>query len=202
MKSLLRIAFVVCLLVWTFESESQAVPIEVAFTGFINEVQDPAPFGIVIGTPFSGTYVFDSVGTIAIGGPNPDQEGVYQPNGSISAVVGGFAFSTALLSIVLLDQPTRGDKWFTFNFGGQSFGPGVIFGDTTGLRISDVTDYFVNTSLVGWDLHDFVLSTIDPITLQTTEHARGSITSLQIVPEPSIALLFGLGLAGLALRRD
>jgi hypothetical protein len=201
MKWLLSIAFTLCLAVSTFTSESHATPIEVAFSGVIDSVIDPDGFfgPTLIGTPFSGTYVFDSVGTISILEPSIGTA-VYEPNGSISAVVGGISFSTGPISIALADN-SSGDAWHSFFGMCNCIYPAVLFSDSTGLKISDETDYFVNTSLVGWDLHYLRLLTTNPMTLQTTEYARGSITSLTIVPEPSIALLFGLGLAGLALRR-
>jgi hypothetical protein len=205
MKSLLRIAFVVFLLVWTFESESNAIPITVAFTGEIDSVTDPGgvlPGGIGIGTSFSGTYTFDSVGTPDLSFPPGFTS--YLPNGSVSAVVGGNPFSSiSPVGIILLnDQPggpgnILGDGWLNSPVGCDCIEPGVFFGDTTGSKISDVTNYFVNTSLAEWDLHDFVLYTNDPNTGQNQEWASGA---LRIVPEPSIALLFGLGLAGLGWR--
>jgi hypothetical protein len=210
MKRLLRIAFVVCLLVWTFESESRAVPIMVAFSGEIDSVTDPGgvlPGGIGIGTSFSGTYVFESD---AAGFEFVPDIVFYSANGSISVNVGGNLFSTSPdpLGVVLLnDQPGApggilGDGWVTDSSSGCNCAePGLFFGDTDGSKIADQNDYFVPTSLVGWDLHDFGLFTKDPGTGQVTEQASGLITSLTIVPEPSMALLVGLGLAGLASRR-
>jgi hypothetical protein len=222
MKRLLSLAFVLVVAISNFASEGHAVPIEVAFTGVIDSVTDPGgvlPGGIGIGTPFSGTYTFDSVGT-----PNPilnfpPSFVFYLPNGSISAVVGGNSFSSTspIGNAQFNDQPggpgqLLGDAWFSSPEGCDCIEPGVFFGDTTGVRISDVTDYFVNTSLTGWDLHDFVLYTNDPNTGQNQEWASGLITSLTIVPEPvpSIhpialytllpSLLVGAGLLGLRRR--
>jgi hypothetical protein len=74
---------------------------------------------------------------------------------------------------------------------------GVAFRDVTQTRLTD-NSYFVNTSLAGWSSGGFffIQEVFNPFDII----ASGTITSLQLVPEPSIALLFGLGLAGLGCR--
>ena len=53
-----------CLAAFLVPVSSSATPIEVFFTGTIDAVVDPGgllPAGIGLGSPFSGTYVFDSI---------------------------------------------------------------------------------------------------------------------------------------------
>jgi hypothetical protein len=207
-----RLILLFCLSCFLVPISASADPVEVAFTGVIDTVNDPngyLPIGFGVGSSFSGTYIVDS---IPLGPPTfpggPDQaEYPFDPSSSIDAIVGGSPVSVSQSQVVINDNHDLanpfGDQWASRGVG-NSFNcvscvfVGVGFSDPTRTRLSD-TSYFVNTSLVGWstsslsflDLNDF------------SQLASGTITSVQVAPTvPSlapfgIALLSGLmGLAG------
>ena len=73
----------------------------------------------------------------------------------------------------------------------------VRFGDTTLTRL-DSEDFFVNTSLDGWDTPNghFLLVTFDGSA--TTELAVGTFST---VPEPSASLMLASGIGALMMLR-
>jgi hypothetical protein len=75
----------------------------------------------------------------------------------------------------------------------------LAFQDASATRISDSQNFFVNTSLDGWDLGFFSIS--GQTALGPQRLAGGFITELTVIPEPSTALLMGLGLVALGVRR-
>jgi hypothetical protein len=208
MKRLMSLAFVFFVAISNFTSESQAAPVEVGFTGIINEVNDPdgyLPAGFFVGSPFSGTYIVDSV---PLGPPifdfGPDvADYPFDNSASIDANVGGSAISVFGTRIQIGNDPLNpfGDQWSNAGLG-NGFNcvscvlMGLGFNDSTRLRLSD-TSYFVNTSLAGWD--GAGINFLDSSDFGSL--ALGAFTEIHIVPEPSAALLVGLGLVGLASRR-
>jgi hypothetical protein len=204
---------IVCLMVSVLESVGFAEPVEVAFSGVIVAVEDPfleLPAGITVGAPFSGSYYFDS---LAPGPPDPlsgpPVVNIYPPNGALSVVVGGNPFTTPSIGVAVfndaqISSPSPEDLW-THTFSGCGcIEAGVFFQDVTGTALMD-GGYFVNDSLAGWTFGELVLARpLPPPATENEEFATGTITSVEIVPEPSNGLLALAGileLIGLARWR-
>jgi hypothetical protein len=193
MIPLLRLALLLCLAVSTFASESHADPIQVSFSGVIDSVTDPGgdlPGGIMVGTPFSGTFVLDSVPAGPPTIPFP-QLAIYpsDPSSSIDVLVGGNLFSESGLPVFIFNDLPEGpgvgpfDSWST---GADPavcgcIAPTVELIDSTQTRFTD-TSYFVNTSLAGWETSrlDLAIGDFDTVI------ASGVITSLQVVPAAAV----------------
>jgi hypothetical protein len=184
---------------------SEAEPVQVAFTGTITDVTDPGgmlPPGIVVGTPFSGTYTFDSAAP-----PPFVQEGSavfpIDPSSSVSIDIAGNPFTTTPSGVTIQDNvflPALGqnvDAWFTRVSGcGGCIEPLVSFRDTTLTRISDPSSYFVNSSLTGWTSSVSGMGLIDSGGLPL---ARGTFNTVQLVSAPAVPSLSLDGGGGLLL---
>ena len=195
--------FVAVAFVFGFVGIAAAAPTVVGFSGVIDFVDDPSselPPGIGLGTPFAGTYTLDPD---LFGSAMSLMPGFYQHEngpGSLDILVGGFDFSRPIEAVFIGDgfnDPTFGpvDFWsipLPLERTGRTE-VSAAFTDTTLQRISEPSDFFVNTSLDGWDgAHLFI---------HTDLLARGRITELTVIPEPSTALLVASGLVGFAAQR-
>ncbi len=209
------------ILVFSVSTASVAVPIEVAFSGSIDSIDDPNGLlsgGVALGHSFSGSYLFDSE---PVGAPSPSQPGQFfytvSANSSISVAIGANSLSLGNsqgdLSIFIADDrsPSPGQPVLDpFDFWGTAFLPDngilpiVSFFDTSLARISDPTEYFVNTSLAGWDFGILRIVNSDSCFDACEVLLTGEIESLRVVqaiPEPRATILFSLGLAVVASRR-
>lgn len=210
-----RLTLWFCLSCFLVPIGASADSVEVVLTGVVDTVTDPLSQldpAIVPGSLWSGTYVFDSVspGVLTSGGGlvnyNPD------PTSSVSITVEGNNFVTAPEGVLIANdiagfgQYTGDtiDLWVNVGSGVEGkIDPFVGFVDPTFSRISDPTDYFVNTSLAGWDTIGGELGLNQLQSGVPVNLLIGTITSIQIAPTvPSlaplgIALLSGLmALAG------
>jgi hypothetical protein len=210
MRALKSLLCLVCFLV---PISASAVPIEVSFSGVIDEVTASGQLmypSIFVGSSFSGTYVFDSVSPGVAYQFGPEAFG-YAPDftSSVLIEVEEFIFGAGPPSAVSiandwLDGVETVDQWNTqFTNPVSLLVPyGVVaFRDDTLSRITDATDYFVNTSLAGWTSARIGVSQFTSGFGDIEQLVGGTITSLQVIPEPSTALLMGLGLLGLRARR-
>jgi len=92
-----------------------------------------------------------------------------------------------------------GDGWANLPGLGSTIAAQLIFLDSTASRISDSTSCFVARSLLGWTSAEMFL--VDTDDSKSAVPLKGTITSVQVIPEAGIHLLMGLGLNGLALHR-
>ena len=211
MRARLLLFVVAAFVVIANAGPSTATPIIVGYSGVIDTVDDPFGLipGVVPGTTFSGTYTLDpDLFTVAIPGSSP---GIFLHGfgpGSVEVDIGGNLFSRVVGFVMIGDAipaPSGGveDLWAI-----PIFLPAptpeftLIYRDSTLTRITDPTSFFVNTSLDGWDLSEMLLRVDDPTApFGTRTLTRGTITEVFVIPEPSTALLVGLGLIALGSRR-
>jgi hypothetical protein len=197
---------------------SAAAPITVGYSGVIDSITDPfgqLPPGIGLGTPFTGTYTVDPDAVTGVAQPDTGYvQHIGAGLGSIELDVGGNLIGQPLTTVGIGDviggAPFAEDFWNTITPEFEtvplgSLASAVSFSDSTDTRISDPFDFFVNTSLTDWDDPKAGIwvarGGIGPAGGGFVLLARGEITSLQVLPEPSTALLMGLGLLGLGARR-
>jgi hypothetical protein len=186
---------------------STATPIIVGYSGVIDTVDGDGTFlpGVVPGTTFSGTYTLDPDLFTTPGSPFPIFTHTPGP-GSVEVDIGGNLFSQDVYSVAIGDDllGPSGFFWDFYAFPGivLPYGTAVVldFWDSTGTRITDRTSFFVNTSLDGWDFSEMVLRVRDELYGPSRRLTSGTIMEVFVIPEPSTALLVGLGPAALGLR--
>ena len=207
-----RFTFAVSIISTTIFWFLTAVPVHaqvviVEFEGEIDSVPDPIgllPLSIQIGSPIDGSYEFD-VGLGASPVACPTCFGtLYFPNGpsDLTATVEDVTYSDPVIAVEIADDrlvPGDGlrDFWAANNSPGFA-GPVFViirFGDTTLTRL-DSEDFFVNTSLDGWDTPNgnFLLVFWDGSAI--TELATGTFS---FVPEPSASLMLASGIGALMM---
>ena len=212
MRTRLVLSVVAAFVVIANAGPSTAIPIIVGYSGVIFVVDDPFGLipGVVPGTTFSGTYTLDpDLFTVAF----PSfPAGIFLHGfgpGSVEVDIGGNLFSRVVGFVMIGDAipaPSGGveDLWEI-----PIFLPAptpeftLIYRDSTLTRITDPTSFFVNTSLDGWDNAEMTLLVDDPFLPPGSGSTvvRGTITEVFVIPEPSTALLVGLGLVALGARR-
>jgi len=202
-RARLVIFVVAAFVVIAYVRPSTAVPLIVGYSGVIDTVDDPDGFlpGVVPGTTFSGTYTLDPDLFTTTTGP-PGSVFFHRPGpGSVEVDIGGNLFSRVVDSILIGDN-FGSDVWVLTRFGTNPK-PAVIlfFWDSTGTRITDPMSFFVNTSLDGWDFSEMVLFAHDDPWGPIRRLTSGTIMEVFVIPEPSTALLVGLGLVALGARR-
>lgn len=208
-KVLLACVAMVCVSSW-----ASAAPITVGFSGVIDTVTDlnppVLPPAVFVGAPFEGTYTIDPdlFTTQSPGASGPGGIAHTPGPGTLAVGVAGTPFSTTVDRIAITNgddpsfPPGVPDAWaISPSFvSAPDFDIGLAFLDSTQARISDPSDFFVNTSLSGWDSGQLSFFTLNN-GVAAVFLARGTITDLYVVPEPTTALLLGLGLTALATRR-
>ena len=198
-------------LVLGFGSPAGAAPITVGYAGVIDSVNDPDGLlpGISVGMSFQGTYPIDADQFAFSSEAFGPGSGIFEYTGGPglhSIDIEGSLFSQDIDRVWIVDDrnvfaPVV-DGWaFPVELPPGQFAPLLSLGfeDSTAQRISDPLSFFVNTSLTGWDSAGISLAARPTF---PTILATGVITELTVIPEPSIALLLGLGLASLALRQE
>ena len=209
---MLRLAVVVCPLLALLVSPAAAAPVTFAYSGTVVSVgaldpANPFPTEPMFGTPFSGTYTFDSTAIDLAGGDTAT--GVYESSGGPFALtldLGGLSFAYAAVSISVTDG------YSTFGFGSDQYLAGFAGGPTVlSLRFTD----FLDTLFAG----DGLPQTPPPLAGLFSElfftdivagnqvDLNGQITSLTCtagcaaVPEPAAVMLAGTALAAFGARR-
>ncbi|MHA7839125.1 MAG: PEP-CTERM sorting domain-containing protein, partial [bacterium] len=178
-----------------------AAPIQVSIAGTIDSISAPSelPGGLAVGDAFTGEYTFES---ISPGAPSEESPGVWifpvDSTSSVSVELGGAMFTASPNALTTANDIHLGDGWANLPSPGSGIAPQLIFLDSTASRISDPTSYFVATSLLGWTSAEILL--IDTDVSGSGALLEGTITSVQAIPEPGVALLLGLGLGGIAWR--
>jgi len=197
---------VAAFLALSYGSNVDATPITFAYQGTVTSVaaldpSNPFPVEPAFGTPFSGTFTFDS--SAADGIPADASTGSYTSSGApynLTLSLGGLNFVFDAVNIGV----TNGYSEFGFGsdeylFGSTeadaTFSAGLV--DFTGALFSTDAQPLIAFPLTG--LFSRVLFT-DIIDDNQVEIA-GEITSLTTVPEPTTILLMGAGVAGILRRR-
>jgi len=207
------LAAIVVLVTFCLTSEpATAGPITFNFTGTITQVPalDPAspfPDPIDLGTPFSGTYTFDSTASNDIVG-DPSSGSYASPLGTFTLDLGGLALSFTGLSVVTFDT-----SFFDFYGVVHSENPtpdsptgvtiSISLPDATGMALSSNALLLVPPSLAAFDVTNsfFFTDTIDGNQVEV----GGALDSLTCgagcsVPEPPVPMLLAIGVVVLALR--
>ncbi|MCB9849789.1 MAG: hypothetical protein H6817_03710 [Phycisphaerales bacterium] len=176
----------------------------IEFDGVIDFVEDTLPFSdtIGIGTPFEGSYSYDS--DTPDNFPNDPTAGGYSfPNSSMSFKIGDLAFSTPDLRMTIWDislfDVYEVSNSSPFSAHGVDWGLArITLRDDTGTALaSDALP--VNAP----DLEDFdfaralLLRRID----QRESSIKGTVTSIRLVPEPGTLTFLATGLFLCAHRR-
>ena len=200
MRNLLS-AFVAVLIVGASQT-ANAVPITFEFTATVTGV-NPSGYGdFQVGQAVTGSYTFDSLTSDSDGSTS---RGFYDGPGILSFDVGGVYAGSGgqfgRIEITITDSGSDG-------YGVTSRIPtaptinGVALGLAEILLVDSTGTAFGNDSLpLGPPPLNNFDSALFQLTFQDFSTVNASITSLTLVPEPSTALLWGLGLFGLAARR-
>ncbi len=188
-------------------ASSEAAPITFAFEGTVTSVgaldpANPFPTEPTFGTPFSGSYTFDS--TAADGAPGDPTTGSYASAGGpygISIALGGLTLSYGGVAIGVTDGYSSygpGDQYLV----GFSGGPTLL-----SLRFTDFSEaMFSNDALPLSPIAIAGLFTelnFSDIVDGNQVDLQGTLTSLTCsagcpaVPEPSIIPLLGAGIGAL-----
>ena len=125
----------------------KAEPVVVTFSGVIDTVDDPGallPMDISVGTPFSGTYTYDSVPAGAPSEFGPLEYGcwlhpVIAESAELTVTVGSNVLALeAPQNLTICDNlPGPINSWGTPTTAFNGIQPSVGFGDTTAQRIAD-----------------------------------------------------------------
>lgn len=184
---------------------AQAAPITVAFSGIVNIAGTALSPSIVVGSPITGSYTFDSNATNT--SATPANTGDYAVT-SFTATVGGFTFSTV--------SPTL-DLFVEVNTGEYSVSGSGIGGTVNGHSL----DVFGLSTNNGQVITTTALPLTPPPALPPATYVLelsfglppaqgvvdGIISSIAVVsntaiPEPGSLILLGTAIAGLAGRRS
>ena len=190
--------------------EPQAAPITFEYSGIVTSVaaldpDNPFPVEPTFGTPFSGTFTFDSAAPDGV--PLDATTGVYSSSGAafgLTLELGGRSFSYGGLTVSVTDG------YNSFGFGGDEYLFGIAGGPSAPIVSGRVTDFtggmlandalpLSPPSLTGRFATFFFSDIVDGNQVELS----GSLNSLAAVsvPEPGTCLLFMAGLAGLATLR-
>jgi hypothetical protein len=207
-------------------SPAGASVITLGFSGSIVDVQDPTRIGdgsIVVGTPFAGSFTFDTAIREQEGlGPDPSRS-FFVPGeeGSpfeFSVRIGQQSFLANLdrnfdgdvgFSFDVLDGPSAGtgENFDRFTVGASFAGRGFQFFEAGATQIqlallAPSGQAISSTSLaqIPFDLAAFPDAQLF-FRMDDQFTARGRVDRLAVVPEPGVAGLIALGLAQLARRR-
>ena len=199
---------------------ANAVPITFAFTGVVSQdpLLDPSdPFGgsIAAGTPFSGSYTFEST--------TPDADasasgGSYTSSpGSLSVTIGGNVFAAFdLLNFgvnnnfsgsdfyIVLAQGTSGADIFDLslilqNTNGTAFVGAALLTNAPSFAAFEFATLFLDGSFSGNQVQ--IQGDLASLTCTAGCEPGGGGGGGVPVPEPATLALLGAGLAGLGLRR-
>jgi hypothetical protein len=206
---------VLWLLIWFLGTagSSHAAPITMAFSGTINSitrVTETNPFGsgIGIGTPFTGTYSFDT----ALPNIGDSTYGVYvsaSPSMGVNVSAGSYSGVSSTASVrlnyriitgglvnndIIQDIQTQG-----MNFGGVNAYLAQLFLQAPQYTIDNVGLSATPPNLSLYSVKTFVLG-IGALGSADVVY-QGEITDIYRVSEPATLALLGLVLAGLALSR-
>lgn len=204
-------------LVAGWSGTAYAVPITFGFTGVVS--QDPLldpddPFGgaIVTGTPFSGSYTFES--TTADGDASANGGSYTSSPGSLSVNIGGYGFIGGDLLNVGVFDGVGGDFYTVFasetdgtdtydislilqDLDGSVFGSALLPLSPPPLSAFELTSLFFTGSITGNQVQiDGVLTSLACLEGCGSGGGGGGGGGVPI-PEPGNLWLVGIGLAGL-----
>lgn len=212
---LFRFLFASILLVLTFGSVSQAAIVTLSFSGQITQANfyaaDPFSGAITVGTPFTGTYTFDT--------DTPDSSPLVAgysrylhsgPPYGINAQIGGFSGTsennaTSLNYRIITDPAHVHDiQASNVTFGGvNAYLMQIFLRDTTLTALSDTNLSSDPPNLSDYQTKNFFLGIGSSSSADAT--FTGEVYSISAVPVPAAAWLFGsalLGLVGMGRRRS
>src|SRR3954471_20458305 len=214
MKTYVRLLFLVGIL-FALAIPSSATTIKFAFAGYVTDVSaldpnSPFPQPVEFGTPFSGTYTFDSGSPDLI--PGDPQTGTYSSSGGVFGMTLSLAGVDLAYGGVFVsvgnDYPGPQDQYFASYFENPT--PDKPTGVELSVRLLDFTGLALSNDGLPLDapnLAAFQFNTLfftdsfleaDGVTIDQVE-LGGQITSLTTVPEPSSAFLLFTGLAVVGL---
>ena len=189
---------------------ADAAPLTFAYTGTVTSVaaldpENPFPTEPDFGTPFSGTFTFDSAAADAV--PGDPATGVYASTGGsfgLTLELGGLTFGYGGVTVSVTDG------YDSFGFGGDEYLFGFAAGAST-LISARITD-FAGTMFSGDALpltppslsgrfSTFLFSDIVDGNQVELAGSLTSLTAVATVPEPSTLLLLFAALGGVSAAR-
>jgi len=177
-------------------SPAPAFPVEFGFTGVVTAEDALFP----VGTQISGSYFFESVPTSVSTLPGLARyRPVYSVSGSVGVVPFAFAPETPTSGFITVSDVSAGGGTDSYQFQLMGGTPGsftLTLEDDDGVMLSNVDLPLAPPTL------SFAERATFSIRFEEDESTSGDITSLFLIPEPSVGVLLALGVAGLiALRR-
>lgn len=197
---------VVALLLLCALSTAQAELITFQFSGTVDSVQDPAGYlqgGVVPGSPFSGTYTFDSAATDTYPADPTVGRYVTTTGASLTTLVGTLTLSSPGPVAVVIGNGNSGDSYDAYTFPFVSSGLqipelGIALTETTGgVFVSD------ELPLLPPDLTRFTTRrfSLQGRPVGATEYFFVTGTTTTLTPEPGSLALFSIGALLSARRR-